>query len=57
MIIAMKPLYSKELSLEELAALPDENIDYSDIAELDASFWNDAKIVLPEDKNRLSQKR
>lgn len=31
----MKQPYSKELGLEELAAMPDENIDYSDIAEPD----------------------
>lgn len=48
----MKKPYSKELRLEELAALPDEKIDYSDIAELDASFWDDAKIVLPEDNKK-----
>jgi len=48
----MKKPYSKELSLDELAAMPDEKIDYSDIAELDASFWNDAKIVFPEDNKK-----
>lgn len=48
----MKKPYSKELSLEELAALSDEKIDYSDIAELGASFWNDAKIVFPEDNKK-----
>ena len=48
----MKKPYSKELTLEELAALLDEKIDYSDITELDAAFWNDAKIVFPEDNKK-----
>lgn len=52
----MKPAYNKELSLEEIATMPDEKIDYSDITELDASFWDDAKIIFPED-NRLPPKR
>ncbi|MCC6918985.1 MAG: hypothetical protein IT548_07255 [Alphaproteobacteria bacterium] len=33
--------------LKELADMPDEKIDTSDIAELDAGFWNKAKLVRP----------
>lgn len=44
----MKPKYSKELSLEALAALPDEAIDTSDIPELDEHFWKNAKRIEPD---------
>lgn len=40
---------SKE-RLEELKAMQDENIDYSDIPELDEQFWKNAKVRLPETK-------
>ena len=31
-----------------------ESIDYSDIPELDASFWKDATVVIPEAKTKLT---
>ncbi|MDI7776174.1 BrnA antitoxin family protein [Asticcacaulis sp. EMRT-3] len=37
-----------ELTPTELAALPDSDIDYSDIPELDDDFWKSAKVVMPE---------
>ena len=40
---------SKE-RLKELKAMPDEDIDYSDIPELDERFWKNAKVRLPETK-------
>lgn len=39
--------YRKELSPEELSALPDSEIDTSDIAELDEAFWKNAELVEP----------
>lgn len=42
----MKPAYNKELRLEEIATMPDENIDYSDFTELDASFWDNANYCV-----------
>jgi hypothetical protein len=39
--------YDKPMTLEELQALPDEEIDYSDIPELDEEFWQNAQVVLP----------
>ena len=36
--------------LEELKAIRDEDIDYSDIPELDEQFWQNAKVRLPETK-------
>lgn len=45
------PAHQPQLSLEEesrLANLSDEDIDYSDIAELDEAFWAKAEIVSPD---------
>ena len=44
--------YDKELSIEELIALPDEEIDYSDIPELDENFWLNARVQYPSEKNK-----
>ncbi len=32
----------------------DEDIDYSDIPELDEDFWKDAKLVIPPGKKQLT---
>ncbi|MEH0290974.1 BrnA antitoxin family protein [Agrobacterium sp. CCNWLW71] len=50
----MTKKYEKELSLEELATLPDEKIDYSDIPELDERFWANAKLVEPEGTQQIT---
>ena len=50
----MKKKYDRELTLEELAALPDDQIDYSDIPELDETFWKNAKVVEPRTKPNVS---
>lgn len=44
----MKMRYKKELSVEELAAVSDEDIDFSDIPELDDAFWEKAQLVEPD---------
>jgi len=44
----MSKRYEKPLSLEQLAALPDDQIDTSDIPELGEAFWKNAKIRDPE---------
>lgn len=36
--------------LAELAKMPDEQIDCSDIPETDEEFWKNAKLVMPEPK-------
>lgn len=46
----MKKKYDRELTLEELAALPDEEIDTSDISVLDETFWKNARLVEPRSK-------
>lgn len=48
----MKKRYKKELTVKELATLSDSDIDTSDIAELDADFWNTAQVVMPEDRGK-----
>jgi uncharacterized protein (DUF4415 family) len=48
----MKTRYDKPLSAAELAAIPDEEIDFSDTPELDESFWQNATLVEP-DKTQL----
>ncbi len=40
----------KPYTPEELAAMPDEEIDYSDIPKTDAAFWKNATVVMPEDR-------
>ena len=50
----MKKKYKKPLTLEELAARPDSEIDTSDIPELDKKFWEAAKIMQPRTKPNVS---
>ena len=45
---AMKKRYDKELNIERLAAMKDEDIDYSDIPELGEEFWKNAIVVYPD---------
>ena len=37
-----------------LDAMRDEDIDYSDIPEIDETFWKNAVLVQPENKERLT---
>ena len=48
----MKKHYKKELSIEELAALPDRQIDTSDIPPLDEGFWKTARVVMPTERDK-----
>jgi len=41
-------MHTRELTLSELQAMPDEEIDYSEIPPLDEAFWENAKLRLPE---------
>ena len=40
--------------LKEIKAIKDKDIDYSDIPELDETFWKNAVLVHPERKERLT---
>ncbi|WP_111565041.1 BrnA antitoxin family protein [Rhizobium sp.] len=50
----MSQRYDKELSPEELTALADEDIDTSDIPELDDSFWSKAELVEREGTEQVT---
>ena len=50
----MKKSYDRELTAEELMALPDEDIDYSDIPELGEWFWSKAVLVEPEKTQQVT---
>lgn len=43
----MKKKFDRELTVEESAAMRDEDIDYSDIPALDEEFWNKARLIAP----------
>jgi len=40
--------------LTEIASIRDEDIDYSDIPELDDTFWAKAELKMPENKSRIT---
>lgn len=50
----MKKRYDRPLTPEELAQIPDDAIDTSDIPELDATFWANATITPPRTKPNVS---
>jgi uncharacterized protein (DUF4415 family) len=46
--------YKEALTASELANLSDAEIDYSDIPELDAEFWQNAELRVPANKERIT---
>ncbi len=44
----MKKRYDKPMTPKQIAALKDEDIDFSDIPPLDGSFWKNARVVWPD---------
>ena len=46
----MKKEYDKPLSIEELAALPDDRIDTSEMPVLGEAFWKNARVTPPRTK-------
>ena len=46
--------YDRALTMEELAAMSDEDIDYSDIPPVGDEFWEKAVLIPPEGKERLT---
>ena len=44
--------YKQPLTVEQLAAMDDSDIDFSDQPETDTAFWANAKVVMPEDRNQ-----
>lgn len=53
----MTKRYDRELTIKELAALPDEDIDFSDIPEADDAFWANAKVSFPDQPKTLVSMR
>ncbi len=55
----MTKKYKKPLTPKEMAALSDDQIDTSDIPELDENFWKNAKVSPPRhaDTDPLSCRR
>lgn len=50
----MTKRYDKPLTPDQMAARSDEDIDTSDIPELDESFWARAKVSPPRSKPNVS---
>ena len=48
--------YKKPMTPEEIAQVQDSDIDFSDIPELDADFWNNAEIVQPDTTQSVTLK-
>jgi uncharacterized protein (DUF4415 family) len=40
--------------LSEIAAIKDSDIDYSDILELDDTFWANAELKMPQTKDKIT---
>ncbi len=49
----MKKPYERALTLEELEKVPDEDIDFSDIPELDDRFFENARLLSPSERKRM----
>jgi uncharacterized protein (DUF4415 family) len=50
----MMKSHKNPLTPKELSELPDEAVDYSDIPELDEEFWDNAHLMMPEAKERIT---
>lgn len=46
-------MHARELTIDELIAMKDEEIDLSDIPEADEYFWKDAKVLTPKSKKQI----
>ena len=44
----MMAKYSKPLTPKQIAEIEDEDIDFSDVPELNESFWAEAEIVMSD---------
>ena len=48
--------YEKPLTTGEIAAVRDKHIDFSDIPELDDTFWRDAELVEPDTTEQVTMR-
>lgn len=52
----MSGRYDRPLSPEQIAAVKDEKIDFSDIPELDEEFWERAELVEPDRTDQITMR-
>jgi len=52
----MSGRYDRPLTPEEIAAVKHEDIDFSDIPELDDEFWDEAVIVGPDRTDQITMR-
>jgi uncharacterized protein (DUF4415 family) len=50
----MEKLIAGEKTTKELAAMRDEDIDFSDIPEQDEDFWANATVEMPQPKKGIN---
>ena len=48
--------YDKPLTPQQIGAVKDENIDFSDIPELDEQFWSNASLVEPDRTEQITMR-
>lgn len=48
--------YDSPLTLEQIAAIKDEDIDFSDIPALDDTFWREARLVEPDRTEQVTMR-
>ena len=48
--------YTKPLTPAQIAATQDKNIDFSEIPELDETFWRDAELVEPDHSEQITMR-
>ncbi len=52
----MSGRYDRPLTPEQIAAVEDESIDFSDIPELDEEFWDRAELVEPDRTDQITMR-
>ena len=48
--------HDKPLTAKQIAATKDADIDFSDIPELDETFWRDAELVEPDSTAQITMR-
>ena len=48
--------YDKPLTPQQIGAVKDKNIDFSDIPELDEQFWSNASLVEPDRTEQITMR-
>ena len=52
----MSGRYDKPLTPEQIAEVKDEDIDFSDIPELDEEFWDRAELIEPDRTDQITMR-